>query len=40
MLRGHRYRVYSLWGFWLFQFSKFVEKFVEEDRRDRNNPGN
>ncbi|MFR0991052.1 MAG: hypothetical protein ACLSF3_18690, partial [Anaerobutyricum hallii] len=33
LLRGHRYRVYFLWGFWLFQSGKFIKRFGEEDRR-------
>ena len=37
LLRGHRYRGYSLWGFWLFKSGKLVERFEEENRRDRSN---
>ena len=33
LLRGHRYRVYFLWGFWLFQSGKFIKRVGEEDRR-------
>uniref|UniRef100_UPI003FF02263 hypothetical protein n=1 Tax=Anaerobutyricum hallii TaxID=39488 RepID=UPI003FF02263 len=33
LLRGHRYRGYSLWGFRLFQSGKLVERFEEENRR-------
>ena len=29
LLRGHRYRGYFLWGFWLFQSGKFMGKFGE-----------
>ena len=33
LLRGHRYRVYFLWGFCLFRSDKFIKRFGEEDRR-------
>ena len=33
LLRGHRYRVYFLWGFCLFRSGKFIKRFGEEDRR-------